>query len=114
MHIPSQFILNVICAKVQYRPDMGLSHVPVLLLNKLMNNGSNADHCDKNFLKPDELAEFLNFSKPTVYRMIEKREIPLYKIRGGLRFKMEDVLEFLKGSRIESIKLQSYERKETE
>lgn len=108
------FILRAISAKVGNRPDTGILRIPILLLNKLMNNSSTADHRKKNFLKPDELAEFLNISKPTVYRLIEKRQLPFYKIRGSLRFKTEDVVKFLEESRIEPIKLQSYERKETE
>lgn len=90
--------------KWQYRPGAGFSHAPILLLNKLMNNSSHAEINRKTFLKPDELAEFLNISKPTVYRLIEKRQIPFYKIKGSLRFKMEDVMQFIQGSRIEAIK----------
>ena len=90
---------------------MGLSPVPVLLLNKLMNNGSNADHRSKSFLRPEELAEFLSISKPTVYRLIEKRQIPFYKIGGSLRFKMEDVVKFTENNRVEPINTQIYERK---
>ena len=51
----------------------------------------------------DELAERLNVSKPTVYRLIETREISSYKIKGCLRITEEDVLKYLKKSRIESV-----------
>jgi len=40
---------KIIYAKVQYRPDIGLSYVPILLLNKLMNNGSYAETSKETF-----------------------------------------------------------------
>lgn len=89
--------------KWQHRPGTDISRAPILLLNKLMNNSSNAGHQIKNILRPGELAEFLNISKSTVYRLVEKRQIQFYKVSGGLRFKLEDVLIFLEKNRIEPI-----------
>ena len=55
-----------------------------------------------HFLTPDELADFLKVSKTTVYRLIEKRSVPFYKIGGSLRFKQSEVMEYLEKSRVKS------------
>jgi excisionase family DNA binding protein len=65
--------------------------------------GSNQQNIDKCFLSPQELAVFLNISVKTVYRLIEKRLIPFYKIGGSLRFRKEDVEEYLTKSLINPI-----------
>ncbi len=49
----------------------------------------------KKLYNPDELAEILNISKVTVYRLIESRKIPFYKIKGSIRFSENDVLSYL-------------------
>ncbi|MBP6859095.1 MAG: helix-turn-helix domain-containing protein [Candidatus Magasanikbacteria bacterium] len=53
-----------------------------------------------HFLTPDNLADILGISKTTVYRLIDKRSLPFYKIGGSLRFKQSDVMEYLEKSRI--------------
>jgi len=67
-----------------------------------MNTSSNTI---PKLLTPDELAEFLQISKTSVYRMVDKRLIPFYKIKGNLRFERDDVLDYLKSSRIEPVKI---------
>jgi excisionase family DNA binding protein len=54
-------------------------------------------------VKPEELAAYFSISKRTVYRLVEKRQIPFCKIRGRIRFKPEDVKTFLGSTRIEAI-----------
>lgn len=49
-----------------------------------------------------ELAEILRISKNTAYRMVEKRELAFYKVRGTLRFRKSDVEAYLKQARVES------------
>lgn len=39
----------------------------------------------------NELAKFLNISKTTAYRLVEKQSLPFYKIGGVLRFKLSEV-----------------------
>lgn len=51
----------------------------------------------------DELAELLNVSKPTVYRLIETRNIAFYRIKGCIRFTEKDVMKYLEKNRIESV-----------
>ena len=56
-------------------------------------------------LTPDELADLLRISKVSVYRLVEKREIPVYHVRGSLRFAEQDVNNYLKQNRIEPVEL---------
>lgn len=69
-----------------------------------MTIGSNAEKI-KIFLKPDELADLLAISKTSVYRLVNKRQIPFNKIGGSLRFRKTDVDKFLADERIEPIKM---------
>lgn len=57
-----------------------------------------------NLITPNELADFLRISKPSVYRLIEKRTIPFCKIGGVLRFRKNDIDEYIEKSLIEPIK----------
>jgi predicted DNA-binding transcriptional regulator AlpA len=46
-----------------------------------MKSDSNQDNSIKKyFLNPKELAQYFGVSLKTVYRIIEKRKIPFYKI----------------------------------
>jgi len=54
-------------------------------------------------LSPNDLAKILNISKPSIYRLIEGRTIPFYKIGGSLRFSEKDVIKYLEKNRIEEI-----------
>lgn len=65
-----------------------------------MTSGNNANLSSKTFLKPDDLATFLNVSRPTVYRLIERRLFPFYKIGGSLRFKLQDIMDYVENNRI--------------
>lgn len=63
-----------------------------------MPNGSDTI---PNLITPDELMKLLRISKTGVYRLVEKRAIPFYRVRGALRFDKQDVLEFLRQGRVE-------------
>ncbi len=56
-----------------------------------------------NLLTPNELARFLRISKVSVYRLVNSRKMPFYKIQGVLRFDKKDVLEYLDQNCIRSI-----------
>jgi excisionase family DNA binding protein len=56
-----------------------------------------------NLLTPDDLAQFLSISKTGVYRLVDKRRIPFFRIGGSLRFEKKDVLSYLQGNRVESV-----------
>lgn len=76
-----------------------------------MDNGSSAAHKLKDLSSPDEVAEYIGCSRSTVYRFIEKRQIPFCKLGRGLRFKRDDILKFIDDNRTVTIAMQLYERK---
>lgn len=47
-----------------------------------------------------EVAELLSASQKTVYQWAELRQIPCYKINGCLRFRLEEVLEYIETCKI--------------
>lgn len=49
-----------------------------------------------------ELARTLRISRTGAYRLVERRDLPFYKVGGALRFERGDVLEFLRRGRVES------------
>jgi excisionase family DNA binding protein len=53
-------------------------------------------------LTPNELAEMLKISKPTIYRLVEKRSLPFCKIGGSLRFQVKEVVAYIEKCRIKS------------
>jgi len=64
-----------------------------------MNSGS-AD----NLITPKELARLFKLSSASVYRLVDKRTLPFYKIGGNLRFSTADIEKYLSEARIEPIK----------
>ena len=56
---------------------------------------------NKKFLSPKELTEILNISLPTVYRLIEMRKFPAYKVGKSLRVLKDDLLEFLDSQKLD-------------
>lgn len=62
------------------------------------------DFNSKNLISPEKLSEILSISKVSVYRLVEKREIPFFKVGGSIRFLLADIEKYLANSRIESIK----------
>ena len=57
----------------------------------------------KPFLSPKELKEVLGISLPTIYRLIDSRKLPAFKIGNSLRFLREDVLAYLELHRIDQL-----------
>lgn len=55
-------------------------------------------------LSGNQVAEMFNVSKATIYRLVETRKIPFYKIGGVLRFGEDDITKYLEQSRINTIK----------
>lgn len=54
------------------------------------------------FFSPSQVAALLAISKATLYRLVEKRTLPFYKIGGSLRFKHSDIVEYVERCRIQS------------
>ncbi len=50
----------------------------------------------------EKLAELLKVSNRTIYRMLEKGELPFaIKIQGSWRFKEEDIMSWLESQKME-------------
>ncbi len=64
---------------------------------------NNKKYGTSSFLTPDELALLLKVSKTTVYRLVEARRVPFYRVAGSLRFSTEDVESYLKRNRVTPI-----------
>ena len=47
------------------------------------------------FLTPQEVAEMFNISKSTLYRLMDMRKIPFFKIGGSIRLSKTDVNQYL-------------------
>lgn len=52
-----------------------------------------------NFVSTREVAEILKISPLTVYRMVENRSLPVYRIARRLRFRKQDLLNYLEKNR---------------
>ena len=57
---------------------------------------------DLEFLRPSQVAELLRISRVSVYRLIERGCVPVYRIFRCVRFKREDILDFLERNRAEA------------
>lgn len=57
-----------------------------------------------NTMTTDELAQFFNISKRSVFRLIEKRQITFIKVCGRIRFRTEDIEKFIDRNRVETAK----------
>jgi putative molybdopterin biosynthesis protein len=58
----------------------------------------------KEFMTPQEVAEMLSISRGTVYRLIERRELPIYHIARTIRIKESDVELYLSKVRLDALK----------
>lgn len=67
-----------------------------------MNVGSTI----QNLITPDELAKLFKISKSSVYRLVDSRVLPFYKVGGNLRFSAKDIDEYLGNVRFESMQKQ--------
>jgi len=64
------------------------------------------DSSVKKLITPEDLMKLLNISKSSVYRLVDKRSIPFYKIGGNLRFSIDDIEGYLNTVKIEPIEKQ--------
>jgi excisionase family DNA binding protein len=58
---------------------------------------------DKGFLTINELSEYLNLKRSTLYAKVEAGELPHYRIGRLIRFKREEVDRWMEGHRRESV-----------
>ncbi|MBI3365998.1 MAG: helix-turn-helix domain-containing protein [Ignavibacteriae bacterium] len=54
-------------------------------------------------LTPPEAAAFLRISRASLYRLVDTRKIPFYRVSRSLRFSEEDLNKYLSGHRTEQI-----------
>ena len=47
------------------------------------------------YWKVDDVARYLRYSPSTVRKMVHKKEIPFLKIRNAVRFRKEDIDEWI-------------------
>ncbi len=90
-----------------------MRYSPVLLIYNLnMQTDTSTILCDQQsglaFLTPPEAARLLRLSKASVYRLVETRVLPFYRVSGSLRFSKKDLEEYLTRVRVGSV---SQERK---
>lgn len=57
----------------------------------------------KEFLTIDEVSEYLNLKKSTLYSLVGTGELPHYRIGRLIRFKRDDVETWMEGHRKEAI-----------
>jgi len=51
---------------------------------------------ERRFLSPTDAAIFLSLSKPSLDRLVRRKEIPSYKIGGRRLFDREELVEWVK------------------
>jgi len=66
--------------------------------DSIQNNLTN-----KHFLSSKELAAYFNVSVRTIHRRIESKDLPFHRIGGCIRFKREDVDNYLSKVLVESV-----------
>lgn len=55
-----------------------------------------------DLLSVDDIAELLLVSRAAIYRLVSHRQLPHYRLPGGLRFKMADIDAFLESRRADA------------
>lgn len=61
----------------------------------------NTDSTMNNLITLKELANWLKKSPASIYRLVDKRIFPFYKIGGSLRFARIDIDKYIKNSCVE-------------
>lgn len=64
-------------------------------LNNMTNTAQISPDADLDFLSLKEVAGILRMAQVSVYRLIAKRSIPVYRACRKILFKRKDVLEYL-------------------
>ncbi len=65
----------------------------------------------REFLAIDELSQYLGIKKSSLYSMVERREIPFYKIGRLVRFKKTDIDAWVAELKFEVVSPQAEARK---
>ncbi|MBU0732127.1 helix-turn-helix domain-containing protein [Patescibacteria group bacterium] len=62
----------------------------------MKTNHNESKPLDESLLTVSQVAKLLNLSKTTIYRLVETRQIPHYRISGSLRFSRKEIEEYLR------------------
>lgn len=65
---------------------------------------SNAGGLNVKLLTPKEVADMLRISMTGVYRLVEGRKVRFYRVRGVLRFDMQDIQAYLREGCVEPVR----------
>ena len=86
-------------------PDRKMDECPKLSIARSLTIKMSAESTNKipNFLSLKELALYFSISERATRRLVDSRRIAFYKIGGCLRFKREDVFNFLENNRIDQL-----------
>lgn len=57
----------------------------------------------KNLISINQLAEHLGVQKSTIYGWVHMREIPHYKIGRLLKFRSDEIEEWIQGRRVDAL-----------
>jgi excisionase family DNA binding protein len=58
----------------------------------------------KPLLDIDQCSDLVNLKKSTLYKKVCKREIPFVKINGSLRFRPEEIEEWIEEKSVEALR----------
>lgn len=78
--------------------------------NSLPVAGAPARGLQQPLLNIHDLARRFGLSKKTVYRLVEGRHVPFYRLRGVLRFDAGDIEAYLASHKTASVTTQEYGR----
>lgn len=68
----------------------------------LLNYSPKSKQMEKQFLTTKEAAAFLGYKPSYLYKLIMWRRLPYFKVGRGVRFKREDLVNFLTECRVSS------------
>ena len=79
---------------------------PVLsnLNNQYMTGSRDSTYQLPVLLTPSEAATVLRMSKSSLYRLVDKRILPFYRVSGSLRFDQDDLKRYLSEGRVEPVR----------
>lgn len=55
---------------------------------------------EQEYLNVDQALLYLQIAKSTLYNKVHKKEVPYYKFKGSLRFKMDELRQYMEGGRV--------------
>jgi len=59
----------------------------------------------KGWWRPEQVAEFLSYSRSTIYRLVNQGELTAFKGSQGLRISRDSVVEFVERHRVKTTEM---------